>query len=135
MKPSNLHLDIPTFYTPLDVPFTIYDTPESLLIRKPSNLCVSCSEDDVPKDNESWPNDTCANLFQIILKKNKSTLGDFLKECICLSRKNKQKLSISWPDFCVLALRKYSISHNSDIQRPDVWRDRMFILSLISSLM
>ena len=111
-------------YTPLS------DKPQ-MLIRSPSNLCVSCS--DSPIESVHWPNIESTDLFSELLIKKKPTLGSFLKVCIQKSRKNKN-LGMSWPDFCVLAAKEYSILYGYDVQRPDVWRDRMFVLSLIASM-
>lgn len=79
----------------------------------------------------TWPTEASANLFSIILQKNKISLGDFLKMCMKQSR--KYEIGITWPDFCVLAAKQYSIVKK--VQRPDIWKDRMFILSLLSSFL
>ena len=119
------------FYTPLGAHEPT--KPQALLIRTPSNLCLSCC--DSPKESTPWRCTHSLDLFEILLQMKKSTLGDFIKASIKLSRKHKSKLKMSWPDFCVAAAREYSIVYPYDIQRPDVWRDQMFVLSLIASFM
>ena len=76
-----------------------------------------------------WPNEESKNVFQNIIQKNKYTLGDFLK--MCMKQCRKYDTGMSWPDFCVLAAREFSILNK--VNRPDIWKDRMFILSLLSS--
>jgi len=76
-----------------------------------------------------WPTEASANLFSILLQKKKVSLGDFLK--VCMKESRKYDIGISWPDFCVLAAKEFSILNQ--VQRPDIWKDRMFILSLLSS--
>jgi hypothetical protein len=100
-------------------------------IRTPSNLCLSCAES--PTELVAWPCDFSADLYRSMLRSKVWTLGDFVKRAIRIGRANKKKMKMSWPDFCVNAAKRYSIINEYDIQRPDVWRDQMFILSLVAS--
>jgi hypothetical protein len=74
-----------------------------------------------------WPNKTSIAVFKLL--NNKFTLGDFLK--MCMKQCRKYDIGMSWPDFCVLAAHEFSILNK--VNRPDIWKDRMFILSLLSS--
>ena len=120
----------PMTYTPLDDRINLF--PNKMLIRTPSNLCLSCC--DTPSEFKPWPCVHSSELFDILLQSKKHTLGDFIKQSIKLGRKNKKNIKMSWPDFCVAAAREYSIVYPYDVQRPDVWRDQMFVLSLIASM-